>query len=398
QATGIRGVHLVDEAAPLSSLLELAMLNKCAGLPLYFWGNIRFEKDFTPDVAALLAEGGLVGVSGGIEVASETGFKRIGKGIGLKDVVQACAAFKEAGILTHAYLIYGYWDQDEQEIIDAAELMRQLFAAQLLDSAFWHKFVLTRHSRIYREYQRGKHRELRIIDRNSASSDDLFADNDLSFEGETDFDRFTEPLDRLLAQWMHGNTEFPVFRAIPGSKTRPRIPLDHIEKLIESYIEDKEAEYSTISQGTCAIFVGSRPWIHESNGTTELRWHWKHQEWTLRFSYTPTKPQHTSLPAYCTDDYTMVLETDTQRSPRRAEQLRILIDRCSLHTAALNHQCTVQPLFLAGLPSAEDLFKRLHTEWETSRETTLHVWTFLRTAGLLLIRRPGQPLVESPVR
>ena len=153
-ATGVRGVHLVDEAAPVASLIRLAELNRAAGLPLAFWGNIRFERQFTSDVALLLAAGGLLGVSAGIEVASERGFKRLGKGLALADVVKTCAAFKEAGILTHAYLIYGFWDEDDGELIDSAETMRQLFAAGLVDSAFWHKFVLTRHSRIYAEWER----------------------------------------------------------------------------------------------------------------------------------------------------------------------------------------------------------------------------------------------------
>ena len=55
--TGIRGVHLADEAAPVASLLRIAQLNREAGLPLVFWGNIRFERDFTTDVAAALAAG-----------------------------------------------------------------------------------------------------------------------------------------------------------------------------------------------------------------------------------------------------------------------------------------------------------------------------------------------------
>ncbi|MDR1128786.1 MAG: radical SAM protein, partial [Treponema sp.] len=151
EKTGVRGIHFVDEAAPASSLLRFAELNRAAGLPLVFWGNIRFEKDYTPDAAAILAAGGLLGVSAGLEVATESGFKRIGKGITLKEVVRSCAAFKEQGILTHAYLIYGYWDEDGQEIIDSAEITRQLFEAGLLDSAFWHQFVLSCHSRLYAE-------------------------------------------------------------------------------------------------------------------------------------------------------------------------------------------------------------------------------------------------------
>ncbi|MDR0455744.1 MAG: radical SAM protein, partial [Treponema sp.] len=157
ETTGIRGVHLVDEACPPASLLRLALLNREAGLPLVFWGNIRFEKSFTQDVAAILAAGGLMGVSAGIEIATEDGLRRMGKGINLQDIVDVCAAFKEAKILVHAYCIYGYWDQDEQEIIDSAEVLRQLFAEGLLDSAFWHQFTLTKHSRVYAEKQKGLH-------------------------------------------------------------------------------------------------------------------------------------------------------------------------------------------------------------------------------------------------
>ena len=111
--TGIRGIHFCDEAAPVSSLLEFALLNREAGLPLVFWGNIRLEKDFTPDAAAVLAAGGLIGVSAGLEAATEHGLKAAGKGINLESAVKTMAAFKEAGILIHAYLIYGFWNEDE---------------------------------------------------------------------------------------------------------------------------------------------------------------------------------------------------------------------------------------------------------------------------------------------
>jgi hypothetical protein len=286
--TGVRGVHLVDEAAPVSSLLRLAELNRDAGLPLVFWGNIRFEGAeapgaFSPDAAAFLAAGGLLGVSGGIEVASEAGFKRIGKGLGLKEVVRSCAAFKEAGILTHAYLIYGYWDEDPREIIDSAETLRGIFAEGLLDSAFWHKFVLTRHSRIYAELQRGLHPALKVKG-GPGSPGELFALNDLSFEGEDSFDRFTEPLDRLLAAWMAGDTGEPVAGAFPFQVPSPSVGPRLIGKLLDAYARDRDARRRALPRedGSRALFLGSRPLVKEGPGFTVLSWRWRLEDHRLK--------------------------------------------------------------------------------------------------------------------
>ncbi len=286
-ATGVRGVHLVDEAAPVAALLRLAELNRAAGLPLVFWGNIRFERAFTPDIAAALAAGGLLGVSAGIEIASERGFKRLGKGIGLPDVVRSCAAFKEAGILVHAYLIFGFWDETDGEILDSAETMRQLFAAGLVDSAFWHKFVLTRHSRVMRERKKGRHPELEPI---AAEGGDLadgdFADNDLRFRGEDRFDRWSAPLDGLTAAWMAGESlDRPVAEGIPFPVPAPTVPPDLAESLLDGYARDRDADREAFpgnpagADGRRAVFLGSRP-VAESlaDGRVRLRWTFRLQD------------------------------------------------------------------------------------------------------------------------
>ncbi|MCL2374126.1 MAG: radical SAM protein, partial [Treponema sp.] len=277
EKTGVRGVHLVDEAAPVSSLLEFALFNREAGLPLNFWGNIRFERDFCPDTAGILAAGGLVGVSAGIEVATERGFKRLGKGITLESAVRACAAFKEAGILTHAYLIYGYWDEDEQEIIDSAEIMRQLFALGLLDCAFWHKFVLTRHSRIYAEKQRGLHPGLIIKDDPGNTLGGIFALNDLSFAGEEKFDRYAEPLERLLAAWMRGETETPVTEAFPFKVKCPSVSPNLAESYLSKYMDDRDSEKKNTAgiTGKNALFLGSIPRVSRAGKNIFLRWRWR---------------------------------------------------------------------------------------------------------------------------
>ncbi|AEF80093.1 B12-binding domain-containing radical SAM protein [Leadbettera azotonutricia] len=281
--TGIRGVHLVDEAAPVQSLLKLALLNREAGLPLNFWGNIRFEKAFTPDIAAMLALGGLTGVSAGIEVATEAGLRRLGKGIELKDIVKACAAFKEAGILTHAYLIFGYWDEDEQEIIDSAEILRQFFANGLLDSAFWHKFTLTRHSRIYAEKQRGLHPKLKIS--GDEEYPNRFALNDLSFEGEDKFAKYSEPLDSLLSSWMaHGinpsDTQSPVMAGFPFKVKKPSVPPDLVQALLDEYALGRNMEREALPENITensgkarVIFLGSQPMLNVERNT--LKWRWR---------------------------------------------------------------------------------------------------------------------------
>lgn len=269
EKTGVRGIHFVDEAAPPRGLRDFAECNIRAAAegrrPLSFWGNIRFERTFTRDLAEYLCAGGLVAVSGGIEIASEEGFKAVDKGIDLENLVATCAAFKEAGVLVHSYLIYGYWNEDEQGVIDTAETMRQLFAAGLVDSAFWHKFVLTRHSRAYDEWKRGMHRdgpmplEPRARGIKAVSGGALtggksdadpetrsaFANNDLSFRGEEASERYTAPLDEALHAWMSGEgLSRSVRKWFPYTMPAPRVAPDTIERYIASYERKRDAERS----------------------------------------------------------------------------------------------------------------------------------------------------------
>lgn len=290
EKTGVRGVHFCDEATPPFSLLEFALFNRQAGLPLNFWGNIRFEKTFTPDMAAILAAGGLLGVSAGLEIVTENGMKRLGKGTDPESAVRACAAFKEAGVLTHAYLIYGYWDQDEAEIINSAEIVRQFFAQGLLDSAFWHKFSLTRHSRIYAEKQRGLHPALKITyDPKPAG---VFALNDLSFEGEKKYEKYGEGLDWLLGVWMAGDTETPVTAAFPFKVKAPTVPPDYLEKFLDKYARERDQNRAAwpgeAAINTRVLFLGSlpRPFRTGKSAAAKqaagLRWCWRLTERELK--------------------------------------------------------------------------------------------------------------------
>ena len=197
--TGQSGFHFVDEAAPPVILKNLALEILRRGLQVTWWGNIRFEKSFTFDLCLLLAKSGCIAVSGGIEVASDRLLQKMNKGITLSSAANACYAFSEAGIMVHAYLMYGFPSQTVQETIDSLEIVRQLFSMGLIHSAFWHRFAMTVHSPV------GTSPEKFGIKRTMDNANP-FSNNETPFEDsvETDHDQFADGLRIATYNYMHG--------------------------------------------------------------------------------------------------------------------------------------------------------------------------------------------------
>lgn len=144
--TGHRGFHFVDEAAPPAVLKDLAKELLKRKIRISWWTNIRFEKTFTEDLCRLMAASGCIAVTGGLEAASDRLLKLMNKGVTIRQAAQACDHFTKAGIMVHAYLMYGFPTQTEQETIDALEIVRQFFHEGLIQSAYWHVFTATIHS------------------------------------------------------------------------------------------------------------------------------------------------------------------------------------------------------------------------------------------------------------
>jgi len=96
----------------------------------------------------LLADSGCVAVSGGLEVASDRLLALMKKGVTVAQVARVTRAFTDAGIMVHAYLMYGFPTETVQETVDALERVRQLFEAGCIQSAYWHRFSATAHSPI----------------------------------------------------------------------------------------------------------------------------------------------------------------------------------------------------------------------------------------------------------
>ena len=144
--TGRTGFHFVDEAAPPAALKALALALLERRIKITWWGNIRFETAFSPDLCRLLSASGCIAVTAGLEAASDRLLRNMKKGITVDQTALVAAAFKDAGILIHAYLMYGCPSETIQETVDSLERVRQLVAADLIQSAFWHRFTVTAHS------------------------------------------------------------------------------------------------------------------------------------------------------------------------------------------------------------------------------------------------------------
>ncbi|SMO74717.1 Radical SAM superfamily enzyme YgiQ, UPF0313 family [Flavobacterium resistens] len=199
EQTGQNGFHFVDEAAPPALMRAVALEILKRKLAVTWWTNIRFEKSFSKDLCLLLKASGCIAVSGGLEVASDRLLKLIDKGVTVEQVAKVTRNFTEAGIMVHAYLMYGYPTQTIQETVDSLEMVRQLFEAGVLQSGFWHQFALTAHSPV------GLYPEKFGVTKKTETIG-TFANNDIDYTDSTgiNHDKFSFGLKKSLFNFMHG--------------------------------------------------------------------------------------------------------------------------------------------------------------------------------------------------
>lgn len=247
--TGQNGFHFVDEAAPPALMRALTLEIIRRRLVLSWWANVRFEKSFTRDLCLLLKQSGCIAISGGLEVASDRLLELIQKGITVAQVAQVNRHFTEAGIMVHAYLMYGFPTQTEQETIDSLEMVRQLFAAGVLQSAFWHLFTMTMHSPIGMQPEKFK------VKRESARVG-AFANNDLVHIDETgaDHEKFAFGLKKSLFNYMYGiGLDDPLQKWFDFKVPKTKIPPDYIQKVLEQDI------YTAPKPTSKVVYLGKPP-------------------------------------------------------------------------------------------------------------------------------------------
>jgi len=250
--TGQSGFHFVDEAAPPTLLRELAMEIIKRRLTVVWWTNIRFEKNFTDDLCRLLAASGCIAVSGGLEVASDRLLKLINKGVTIDQVAQVTNHFTQAGIMVHAYLMFGFPTQTAQETIDSLEVVRQLFEEGIVQSAFWHRFAMTAHSSV------GMNAEAfhTILENKKPGR---FANNDIGYTDPkgTDHEKFSEGLRKSLFNYMHGICfDFPLHEWFDFKVPKTTIAINKIELAL------METGQNSFQSGKRMIWLGNNPQIN----------------------------------------------------------------------------------------------------------------------------------------
>lgn len=227
--TGQTGFHFVDEAAPPKSLKALADELQKRKVSISWWGNIRFEKTFSRDLCQQLADSGCIAISGGLEVASDRLLALMKKGVSVEQVARVTRSFTDAGVLVHAYLMYGFPTQTVQDTVDALEYVRQLFENGCIQSGFFHRFACTVHSPV------GKNPQdygvtLQPLPPGS------FAKNDVAFIDPTgvDHDALGQALKKALYNYMHGiGLEEDVRRWFPMKVPKPTVSRHRIARALE---------------------------------------------------------------------------------------------------------------------------------------------------------------------
>jgi hypothetical protein len=230
--TGQTGFHLVDEAAPPAGLRALAERCSRARRHDHLVGQHPLREDLHARAVQLLARSGCVAVSGGLEVASDRLLALMKKGVTVEQVARVTRAFTDAGVMVHAYLMYGFPTETEQETIDSARarapaVRRRLRAVGVLAPLRRHRAQPDRPAP-------------RAVRHHAAPAKAVtFAENEVGFDDPTgvDHDRLGVGLRKALYNYMHGlGLDVDVRRWFDdGSKRKvppARVPPDLVERAL----------------------------------------------------------------------------------------------------------------------------------------------------------------------
>lgn len=266
------GFHFVDEAAPPALMRDVALEIIRRKLTVVWWTNIRFEKRFSADLCRLLKASGCIAISGGLEVASDRLLTLMEKGVTVAQVARVADHFTQAGIMVHAYLMYGFPTQTAQETIDSLEMVRQLFEEGVVQSGFWHQFAMTAHSPV--GLNPAAYQVAAI-----GPAFGGFADNDLYHEDKAgaEHELFSEGLRKSLFNYMHGvGFEFPLSDWFTFETPTTTVSSHYIKESLST-----KKEQQTPPSNSLVLWLGQAPVldIFKEEGIAVLSFYDKKKEW-----------------------------------------------------------------------------------------------------------------------
>ena len=170
------------------------------------------------------------------------------KGVTVAQVAQVADGFTQAGILVHAYLMYGFPTETEQETIDALEMVRQLFEQGVIQSGFWHLFAMTAHSPVGLNPS-----QFEVVRTGPKFAG--FAENDLFHDDPkgADHEQFSAGLRKSLFNFMHGvGLDFPLKEWFEFKTPKTTIS----PRFIATSLEAREEK---IKPNQCMVWLGNMP-------------------------------------------------------------------------------------------------------------------------------------------
>ncbi|MCK5759643.1 MAG: radical SAM protein [Candidatus Delongbacteria bacterium] len=229
--TNVNSFHFVDEAIQPSLAIELSIRLLQEKINIEWWGNIRLEKEFTEDVCKLLSLSGCIAVVAGLESGSDVTLQAMNKGIDLEQAVEVCYNFSSNDILVHTYLIYGFPGESGQELINSVEASRQMFEAEIVDSAYWHRYSLTFHSEVYKNKENYK---IKVIN----DKINPFANNDIRYIDleNKNIDKYSSGLKKATYNFMLNSCLDNDIRSWFEFKTpKPTLKRNAVENILDNY-------------------------------------------------------------------------------------------------------------------------------------------------------------------
>lgn len=237
--TGSRGFYFAGEAVPPDLLREISVEILRRRLKFAWWTCIRFESGFTWDLCRLMAAAGCLAVTGSLDSACDRLLELGNSGINIEQATIALRNLYYAGIMVQGDLRYGFPGQTLQETVDALEVVRQLFRADLIDSARWDRYVMTIDSPAGRDPQAFGVRRKDALPNPFANNEVYFADN-RGYNINMVADGLESALDAYMAgEGLEAGVDKWFQMKVPRSTIEPSLVTDQLIKPDASRIFDE---------------------------------------------------------------------------------------------------------------------------------------------------------------